>query len=126
MAADVAQAIGDWLMSRPEDSITLHDDVLRLIAKGYKYRDKGLVRRIPKHSLEWALRAWLSSHAPVAPDALKTPEGKAFLLNMSVAKYRRCEFALEKLGSYDFVIHLLTDTETDTHHIFYGPAGSAR
>lgn len=121
MTANVGQAIGDWLMSRPNDSVTLHDDVMKLIAKGYKYRDKGLMWRIPKRSLEFALRAWLSSHAPVAPDALKTPEGKAFLLKMSVAKYRRCELALEKLGAYDFVIHQLTDPKTDSHHIFYGP-----
>ena len=126
MTTDVAQAIGDWLMSHPEDSVTLHPDVERLISKGYKYRDKGLMRRIPKRSLELALRAWLISYTPVAPDALKTPEGKAFLLNMSVAKYRRCELALEKLGAYDFVIRSFTDPKTDTHHIFYGPAESAR
>lgn len=126
MTMDVAQVIDDWLMSRPEDTVTLHPDVERLISKGYKYRDKGLMRRIPKHSLEWALRAWLSSHVPVAPNALKTSEGKAFLLNMSVAKYRRCELALEKLGAYNFVIHSFTDPKTDTHHIFYGPGESAR
>jgi hypothetical protein len=84
------------------------------------------MRRIPQRSLEWALRAWISSHAPVAPEALKTPEGKAFLLNMSVAKYRRCELALEKLGAYDFVIHQITDPKTDTYHIFYGPGESAQ